>query len=436
MARTIMRAFKLAEISAVDRPAQKPARMAIMKRDDGQLYTSIEKGDLDDAAVTYLKREFTAEERERAASSGAALPDGSFPIENAVDLHNAMRAVGRAKNQSKAKAHIRERAKALGLETKLTDAFKSAPLVEKFMALFRKTDTPSELNETLEKSTAALAESVASIVDDDAVTDKASALSKTFAQFYEYLAKALAAGGAVISSDKEQDMSAAIKKALGLAESATEAEVTAAIVKLASAENKEKDAKIVKLESELAIAKAGMDDDEKKFHDGLKDDDAKAKFRGASKADRKVAMTKRDDLPEDVRKALAEHDDLKKKVAVLEDGKALEGFTKSAIDIGLPEAEGATLQKAYRGDKEAVDKLVGFLKAAHAQAKAAGIFKEIGGNGPANGATALDELNTKADELRKKETGLSQAQAFAKVYADPANAEIVKRERAENRPTA
>ena len=32
MPKTIMRAFRLAEISAVDRPAQAHARMAIMKR--------------------------------------------------------------------------------------------------------------------------------------------------------------------------------------------------------------------------------------------------------------------------------------------------------------------------------------------------------------------------------------------------------------------
>jgi predicted Fe-S protein YdhL (DUF1289 family) len=49
---------------------------------------------------------------------------------------------------------------------------------------------------------------------------------------------------------------------------------------------------------------------------------------------------------------------------------------------------------------------------------------------------AYGELVAKADELRRKETGLTREQAFAKAYTDPANLEIVKRERAENRPWA
>lgn len=70
------------------------------------------------------KREFSAEERSAAADSGAAMPDGSFPIKSKQDLHNAMQAIGRAKNPGEVKAHIRARAKALGLESELSDAFK------------------------------------------------------------------------------------------------------------------------------------------------------------------------------------------------------------------------------------------------------------------------------------------------------------------------
>lgn len=72
------------------------------------------------------KREFSADERSAAADSGAAMPDGSFPIKSKQDLHNAMQAIGRAKNPSEVKAHIRARAKALGLESELSDAFKKA----------------------------------------------------------------------------------------------------------------------------------------------------------------------------------------------------------------------------------------------------------------------------------------------------------------------
>jgi hypothetical protein len=43
-------------------------------------------------------------------------------------------------------------------------------------------------------------------------------------------------------------------------------------------------------------------------------------------------------------------------------------------------------------------------------------------------ASALDELNAKAAELRKVEPQLTDAQAFSKVYQDPANKELRQRE--------
>jgi hypothetical protein len=52
------------------------------------------------------------------------------------------------------------------------------------------------------------------------------------------------------------------------------------------------------------------------------------------------------------------------------------------------------------------------------------------------GGTALAELKAKADALRKQDSSLTEAQAFARVYSAPENVEIAKRERAENRPRA
>lgn len=65
------------------------------------------------------KREFSDKEREDAAASGEAMPDGSYPIKNGEDLANAVQAYGRAKDKAKAKAHITSRAKALGMTDKL-----------------------------------------------------------------------------------------------------------------------------------------------------------------------------------------------------------------------------------------------------------------------------------------------------------------------------
>jgi hypothetical protein len=45
---------------------------------------------------------------------------------------------------------------------------------------------------------------------------------------------------------------------------------------------------------------------------------------------------------------------------------------------------------------------------------------------------ALGEIKEKAASLRKKMPGLSEAQAFAKVYQDPSNVELRRRERRQN----
>ena len=62
-----------------------------------------------------IKRDFSQDERDRAARSGHAMPDGSYPINTAADLRNAIQAIGRAKNPAAVRRHIMRRARALGL---------------------------------------------------------------------------------------------------------------------------------------------------------------------------------------------------------------------------------------------------------------------------------------------------------------------------------
>ena len=59
---------------------------------------------------------FTADQRARLAKTGAAMPDGSFPIRNCSDWQNARQAVGRAPASKRpaVRAHIAKRGKALG----------------------------------------------------------------------------------------------------------------------------------------------------------------------------------------------------------------------------------------------------------------------------------------------------------------------------------
>lgn len=61
-------------------------------------------------------RTFSSKERRRLAKTGAAMPDGSFPIVSCADWDNARRAVGRAPASKRAavKAHIARRGRSLG----------------------------------------------------------------------------------------------------------------------------------------------------------------------------------------------------------------------------------------------------------------------------------------------------------------------------------
>lgn len=138
MARRIMRAFKLNEISAVDRPAQAHAKMVLMKRADDE--------------PEYWKAEFSAEERRQLADEGKAKPDGSYPIRNRSDLMNAIRAWGRGGATASDKEWIIRRARALGATDALPDNWTSKA--------FKEIDsmTKDELNQAILEAYPGLAE--------------------------------------------------------------------------------------------------------------------------------------------------------------------------------------------------------------------------------------------------------------------------------------
>ena len=73
------------------------------------------------AGSAFAKKDYTSKQREAMASRGQAMPDGSFPIANAKDLHNAIQSVGRASSYEAAKKHIISRARALHLEDLLPE---------------------------------------------------------------------------------------------------------------------------------------------------------------------------------------------------------------------------------------------------------------------------------------------------------------------------
>lgn len=67
--------------------------------------------------------EVSSGEREKLAADDEAMPDGSFPIRNTVDLHNAIQSIGRAKDPAAAKRWIKRRARELNREDDLPDSW-------------------------------------------------------------------------------------------------------------------------------------------------------------------------------------------------------------------------------------------------------------------------------------------------------------------------
>jgi hypothetical protein len=61
-------------------------------------------------------RDVSTSERKRLAKTGAAMPDGSFPIANCSDAKNARQAIGRTSpgKRDRVMAHIRRRERSLG----------------------------------------------------------------------------------------------------------------------------------------------------------------------------------------------------------------------------------------------------------------------------------------------------------------------------------
>lgn len=112
-------------------------------------------------------------------------------------------------------------------------------------------------------------------------------------------------------------------------------------------------------------------------------------------------------------------------------------FSKRAAALGAKnEGDGDLMMKAYSGDADAAVKwdarLVEVNKALAAQVREGALFGEFGtAKSETGGTSAYQTLLAKAEEVRKADGKLTQSQAFAKVYEDPANAELVARNKRE-----
>jgi hypothetical protein len=100
-----------------------------------------------DSEFGYVSRD----ERQKLASEGKALPDGSYPVSNVDDLKNAIQAYGRSKEADRAKVrrHIIKRANALKVRHMIPEDWKTASSSEAYSAL-------SNMRSKIESLTAAI----------------------------------------------------------------------------------------------------------------------------------------------------------------------------------------------------------------------------------------------------------------------------------------
>lgn len=462
----VLRNLRIDDVSSVDVGAGRGVKVVLTKRAtavgkyrDGvpDIYNKpITFGsDVPVDVLAYLKREFTAEQRQSAEDKGHAMPGGGFPIENVSDLKNAIRAVGRAKDPAAAKAHIKRRAKALGQSDLIPDSWgkRSATIgkvlelvgdriakgsmdFEDAQALIDAGQDAGKLMQCIRDALCALDCAISSIMCDDDLDakDKAKAVSDSYDQFREYL------DGVDLDDDDADDLekqlmttnnttlSPAVQKLLDEA-------VAAAVAKVAT----DKDAIIAKQARDIEVAK--MSEKHKAYHASLSDADKK-KFEDMSPDQRDSEMDKTKKRYEEdpiYKQMRSDNEALQKRLQAIEDERAMEIAKKDAKELGMTATNaGEILMKARRGDADAMkaweEQCRQIAKQAKEIEKTGKIFSEFGtsrGTAAGSDGSAHAELVAKAAELRKAKPELTEALAYDKVYADPANRELANRERDE-----
>ncbi len=450
----VLRNLRIDDVSSVDVGAGRGVKVVLTKRNMPSLYESLELdeiADLPDEVAEYLKREFSGKERQSLADSGAALPDGSYPIKTKEDLGNAIQAIGRAKNPAKAKAHIKARASALGASDMLPDSWSKSLtkadvlLIAERNAFAKICKAAQDFNDTsdametaqdagelmccIRDAMCALDCSIQSILCDEDITDKVPSITTSFNQFKDYLDTLDLEDDADDPTEKNMSVTA-------LTTAAVQKMIDEAVTKAAA----EKDERIAKLETELILSK--MSDAQKTYHDNLGSDADKKKFQAMTPDQRDGEMDKtKKRLSDDpvVKGLMAENADLRKRLDAMDDERDLKIAKQDAKDLGMTQTDaGEVLMKMRRGDKDAIKKYEDYVKtlaqSKKAFEKSSRAFEELGHVDPRveGGVSAHDQITAMAKELRKADPNLTEAQAYDKAYNDPANAELRKQE-ADNR---
>jgi hypothetical protein len=114
------------------------------------------------------------------AKSGQAMPHGGYPIKSEKDLRNAIQAVGRARNPSATRAHIRKRARAIGKSNLIPESWDSRSVVRERSSQMQRIVTVDGVQIELDdKDGQILERHLGSISDQlDAVTAQLASLRK------------------------------------------------------------------------------------------------------------------------------------------------------------------------------------------------------------------------------------------------------------------
>lgn len=289
----------------------------------------------------------------------------------------------------------------------------------------------------IDQAVKALAKVYQSILTTDAI-DKIAAVKKAVSDFRAHVAKiegandddvvaALSTAGLsltpdeVVKNSKEIEKMDALKKALGLPETATEADVLKAIE--ANALAAKRGASVQKMSVDARAHYAALPDDKKAgFADmSQAEQDAaaeEAKKKPTAKSDDQVRLEKAEKTAAD---ALAE-------VAKLQDKDALSDVVKRVTPltmIGKADDIGALIHKMAKVDKAAAEQIEAIFKALNERLAKSALFTENGSS--RNGITkATEEIQKLAEEMVRKDAKVSIEKARMEVRKS--NPDLKKRE--------
>lgn len=457
----VLSRLKISRVAHVDRGAGEGVKVMLIKRDEGHDPNDVETD-------AYLKREFSEEQRQRAAESGSALADGSYPVENEQDLRNALKAYGRGNDKPAVKAHIMRRARSLGRSDLIPDKWKESKAkavsaITKFLGWagiakdavdFDEAQANQEANEyaqgvlcEVDEATCSLREAICSIMSDPTVTDKQAAVEESLEQFRQHLQgvmpegleNAMAAAG-LIAAGYTATPGGALTKGDGTVAEKTKDELDKEAAEKAKTE---KTAKRLEAVFKMSGAHAAfMNNDDATMPEGGKEafTDMSADERDAHMKKHPIAdaKKKRDEelvaaLPPEMQATLKRAAEDSVTLASLQKSAEITSFAKRCGEIGLAETHAETLYKAHHGDGAAVTALEDLLKAANAQADAGTVFSEFGTRQQQKSEIG-GEIDAIVKTMQAADPKLTKDAAVLKIAEsrEPAHRELWKRYKAES----